>query len=150
RTRPSRPFWTDSQVDCPADTRCGAANNSILSLWNSLAVAEHKHEHLAHQADDVLARIADMADAAPQPPFLHGPSLAVSAVEETTDGDDDSGPSSQPGDVERASPDALKLCAALDQSDTDNGMRLRTYFGGDLLVIAQEGITGGDYLAWSG
>jgi putative DNA primase/helicase len=112
-------------------------------------VAEDKYEPITRQADDVFAQIAAMADGAPQPPFLHGPSLAVSAVEEDVD-DDECGPSSQPGDIERASPDALKLCAALDQSDTDNGMRLRTYFGGDLLVIAQEGITGGDYLAWSG
>lgn len=41
-------------------------------------------------------------------------------------------------------------CAALDQSDTDNGKRLMRYFGTDVRVIAQAGSLGGTYLAWSG
>src|SRR5690242_4653181 len=47
-------------------------------------------------------------------------------------------------------PETLRACAALDQSDTDNGKRLRLYFGDDLHVIAEEGSVGGVYLNWCG
>jgi hypothetical protein len=45
---------------------------------------------------------------------------------------------------------AIADCLDLDNSDTDNGKRLIRYFGHDLLVLAQEGVSGGDLLAWSG
>jgi putative DNA primase/helicase len=44
----------------------------------------------------------------------------------------------------------LPRCARFDHSDTDNGKRLREYFGDRLLVMAQEGIEGGDWLTWAG
>lgn len=44
----------------------------------------------------------------------------------------------------------LAECAALDQSDTDNGKRLMRYFGNDVRVIAQAGSLGGTYLTWNG
>lgn len=44
--------------------------------------------------------------------------------------------------------DAVRRCAGLDHSDTDNGRRLREHFGNNLTVIAQAGIPGGDFLSW--
>ncbi len=110
-------------------------------------MADSSHDHSACAGEGAFEQIARLTDGeAPQPPFRSEAPLSVPAVE---DAEDDASPSSLHGDPERIGADALRFCAALDQSDTDNGMRLRTYFGGDLLVIAQEGISGGDYLAWS-
>lgn len=47
-------------------------------------------------------------------------------------------------------PETLRACAALDQSDTDNGKRLRRYFGDDVLVLAEDGSPEGQYLVWKG
>jgi putative DNA primase/helicase len=44
----------------------------------------------------------------------------------------------------------LAECAQLDHSDTDNGKRLRAYFGGDLLVRLEKEVAGGSYLFWNG
>ncbi|WP_018261347.1 DNA primase family protein [Methylobacterium sp. WSM2598] len=44
----------------------------------------------------------------------------------------------------------VESCAGLDHSDTDNGLRLRRHFGQDLVVMAQEGTPGGDWLGWTG
>jgi len=56
-----------------------------------------------------------------------------------------------PAETEKRRLDAaVAKCARFDQSDTDNGKRLIEYFGNDLLVIAQEGLSGGDFLAWTG
>jgi putative DNA primase/helicase len=63
-----------------------------------------------------------------------------------------------PGEVTGSPPDepegpdneTLEYCAGLDHSDTDNGKRLIAYFGRDLLVMQQEGVAGGDWLAWDG
>jgi putative DNA primase/helicase len=43
----------------------------------------------------------------------------------------------------------LAACARLDHSDTDNGIRLREYYGQDLSVIAQDEVTVGTWLAWA-
>lgn len=45
---------------------------------------------------------------------------------------------------------AVEACAALDHSDTDNGKRLMLHFGADLVVVAQEGVSGGDWATWTG
>lgn len=44
---------------------------------------------------------------------------------------------------------ALTECALLDHSDTDNGKRLRAYFGGDILVMREVDVAGGAYLVWN-
>jgi putative DNA primase/helicase len=44
----------------------------------------------------------------------------------------------------------LVECAQFDHSDTDNGKRLRAYFGGDILVRLEKEVAGGSYLVWSG
>jgi putative DNA primase/helicase len=46
--------------------------------------------------------------------------------------------------------DALRECAELDTSDTDNAKRLLTHFGSDLAVLAMDGSAGGDWLHWCG
>jgi putative DNA primase/helicase len=65
-------------------------------------------------------------------------------------GDEDAMPSDIPTDRAIFSPDILSFCAALDQSDTDNGNRLRTYFGDDILVIEEREAAGGQFLVWAG
>jgi len=45
---------------------------------------------------------------------------------------------------------AIGDCLDLDKSDTDNAKRLLRYFGNNLLVLAQEGVSGGDFLCWTG
>lgn len=54
------------------------------------------------------------------------------------------------GCADAGDPAVLAACAALDHSDTDNGMRLLNHFGADLAVVAQEGVSGGDFTAWCG
>lgn len=44
----------------------------------------------------------------------------------------------------------VKQCALLDQSDTDNGLRLRLHFGADLRVVASDNTAGGDWAFWTG
>ena len=44
----------------------------------------------------------------------------------------------------------VKACAALDLSDTDNGVRLRRHFGGDLVAISLDEETGGVWAHWDG
>jgi putative DNA primase/helicase len=45
---------------------------------------------------------------------------------------------------------AMKDCADLDHSDTDNGKRLIKYFGDDLLVRRESGTAVGTWLGWAG
>lgn len=44
----------------------------------------------------------------------------------------------------------IEACLDLDKSDTDNARRLITYFGDNLLIMAQGGVAGGDWLNWTG
>ena len=44
----------------------------------------------------------------------------------------------------------LRECALLDQSDTDNGVRLKKHFGADLAVVASDNTAGGDWAHWTG
>ena len=46
--------------------------------------------------------------------------------------------------------EVVKQCAKLDQSDTDNGLRLRLHFGADLAVVASDNTAGGDWAHWAG
>lgn len=46
--------------------------------------------------------------------------------------------------------DVVQVCAALDASDTDNAERFRLHFGRDYVVVAQEGVPGGDRAVWTG
>ena len=59
---------------------------------------------------------------------------------------DDLGPSDS--ENSGADPTVVARCASFDHSDTDNGKRLIEHFGRDLLVMAQSGVAGGDWLAW--
>ena len=87
-------------------------------------------------------RIADIVEGAPPAPPLDPVEGA------TSDPCDDLGPSDAEGSG--ADPSVVAACAALDHSDTDNGLRLRRHFGADLAVMAQGGAAGGDWLVWDG
>lgn len=47
-------------------------------------------------------------------------------------------------------PEALEECAKLDESDTDNAVRLIKYFGRDIIVRAEGEVEGGSWLVWNG
>jgi putative DNA primase/helicase len=76
--------------------------------------------------------------------------------------EDDAGPADGPDDGDGAWPDAdepppegvdmeaVRACAALDPSDTDNGQRLMAHFGQDLRVVARQAVSGGDWIGWVG
>lgn len=64
------------------------------------------------------------------------------------EGEHDAGPSDM--HEEAIDLDVVRACAGFDHSDTDNGQRLLRHFGRDLLVVAQEGVAGGDWAVWSG
>ena len=103
---------------------------------------------------DAIQRIADMTDGGadylpPEPPQDDIPHPAE-ADHYYFDPDLDSDFSPHPSEEEGASGETLAKCAALDQSDTDNGKRLIEHFGNDLAVMAADNIAGGDFLVWSG
>jgi len=54
------------------------------------------------------------------------------------------------GDADGADPEIVARCAALDQSDTSNGQRLIAHFGGEVVVMAQEGAPHPVFGGWSG
>ena len=49
-----------------------------------------------------------------------------------------------------ADPAVIEYCAALDHSDTDNGIRMKLHFGDDLVVIAQEKAKQPLFAVWTG
>jgi putative DNA primase/helicase len=66
------------------------------------------------------------------------------------DDGNDAGPSDSHGAGNTVSRETVIECAKLDHSDTDNGRRLITHFGGDLVVLEQEGIRNTAYYHWAG
>ncbi|WP_271605798.1 DNA primase family protein [Bradyrhizobium sp. CCBAU 11434] len=62
--------------------------------------------------------------------------------------EDDDGEDLPPAD--EISAETFRECAALDQSDVDNGKRLIAYFGRDLLVRQEDDVAAGQMLAWTG
>jgi putative DNA primase/helicase len=67
-------------------------------------------------------------------------------AEEPDESVDDAGPS----DMQAGDSGLVAECASLDQSDTDNALRLRRHMGDDLIVMAMGGASGGDWLGWVG
>jgi putative DNA primase/helicase len=75
------------------------------------------------------------------------------------DGADDAPPAPDDGEEDRLPSDShdpdididvVRSCAGLDHSDTDNSLRLRKHFGADLMVVARQGVAGGDWAGWTG
>lgn len=99
-------------------------------------------------SDDRLSTIARLVDEA-QPAGQDG---------DDWDGGDDWGDAPEPGGEEggqgdggdRVDADVVKWCAGLDHSDTDNGVRLVKHFGRDLVVMAQDEVSAGSWLSWTG
>lgn len=79
------------------------------------------------------------------PPDPHGVenSEKQTLASQSADGED------LPAD-EEISAETFRTCAALDQSDVDNGQRLIAYFGRDLLVRQEDDVAAGQMLAWTG
>lgn len=98
-------------------------------------------------SDDKLATIARLVDEA-QPAGHDGDDWDYSD-EDGGDGPPEP-PSGEGGDGDKANPDVVKFCAGLDHSDTDNGVRLLKHFGSDLVVMAQDEVSAGAWLSWTG
>lgn len=91
----------------------------------------------------------------PSDPQPEGPENALQpSQQEVTpwlgDDDADAMPSDVFADAEGVMVEALRTCAQLDQSDTDNGVRLRKYFPDDVLMLAERGSVEGQCLVWAG
>jgi putative DNA primase/helicase len=71
-----------------------------------------------------------------------------SGENETLANEEDDGGDEPPDDS--IDPETFRECAALDQSDVDNGKRLIAYFGRDLLVRQEDDVAAGQMLAWTG
>jgi putative DNA primase/helicase len=91
------------------------------------------------------------------PPFDPDPALPGPAAgpDEGFPADDSSLPASaseprNPGDDIDGLKITLAECAQLDHSDTDNGERLRKYFGNMLTVRSESEVAGGSFLSWCG
>lgn len=89
------------------------------------------------------ARRQAEAAGAPEPPVSDDATVAP-------DADDDGEPGTGPRDASRVDMDAVKRCAALDHSDTDNAERLIAHFGEDLLVLAQAKARNASFAVWTG
>jgi putative DNA primase/helicase len=87
-----------------------------------------------------IQTIVDLIDgktvsATPQPPSLVGKGSQMLA---------------EAADTEETLLWCIAQCSALDHSDTDNGVRLRAYFKDDILVMRENDVSGGSFLAWTG
>jgi putative DNA primase/helicase len=115
---------------------------------------------MSDDASESIAQLIEGGPSAPQPP--EGMVAAGETLAGGIDGESDIPDDAMPSDDGRAHSNSestpqddaptLAFCARLDQSDTDNGMRLRTYFGHDMIVMEQYGHPrgGGDFLVWTG
>lgn len=111
-------------------------------------------DHLApipSGASDIAAILAASEAVAPQP---HAREAGPAEPRAEEDGFDESDMPSEleggempPGRVDLV---AVKECAALDHSDTDNGRRMIAHFGADLAVFQRSGVRNSDYLVWTG
>jgi putative DNA primase/helicase len=103
--------------------------------------------------DDPHARIAEMIEGALEAASDDLPEDAGGNDQPPAppaDGGDEPTPDEGEPLPEDFNREALAKCALLDPSDTDNGQRLILHFGEDLLVMAKEGIAGGEWGVWSG
>jgi len=107
-------------------------------------------ENLDQQGGDEFRHSASSSPAAASP----DPSSSGEEADETLANDDDVSPDDggedDPPDDGGIDPDVFRACAALDQSDVDNGKRLLAYFGHDLLVRQEDDVESGQMLAWTG
>jgi putative DNA primase/helicase len=111
------------------------------------------------EISEAIARLIEGDDVpAPPPESLVEGSYGEILAGEDADISDDAVPSDDGRDPSNSDSvpcddmDTLAFCARLDHSDTDNGLRLRTYFADDILVMEQYGHPkgGGDFLVWTG
>lgn len=108
-----------------------------------------------HNPVEEIAALADGASApsvAPDPTggAKNAAQPSHNATPQPADDDSDDRPSDMDTADGKVDREALRACAELDQSDTDNSKRLMRYFGADITMIAEEGSAGGVYLTWSG
>lgn len=98
---------------------------------------------------DAFASLADAIEGDSEfSPHPHDDDGAPPQPSPDDSGFSDSAP--QPLTDQEAFEKTLAECAELDQSDTSNGRRLIAYLGADIIVMQQSGISGGDFLTWSG
>lgn len=98
--------------------------------------------------DDTASPSSSVSPLPPGPPSGDEEEAQTLANDEAIEDDDDAG-DDLPPDL-TISDDTFRFCAALDQSDVDNGQRLIAYFGCDLLVRQEDDVPAGQMLAWTG
>jgi putative DNA primase/helicase len=94
-----------------------------------------------------LSSIFSVSSSSPRSPSPEeeGQPQTLAKDEENADDDGDDIPPD-----ETVSDETFRECAALDQSDVDNGQRLIAYFGRDLMVRQEDDVPAGQMLAWTG
>src|SRR5262249_45374394 len=113
------------RISSPSDPATGADGINVDPLQNGDAAS------------------SSAAAAAPRSPDLETEQGETLANDDDDNGDD-------PPGVDEISAETFRECAALDQSDVDNGKRLIAYFGRDLLVRQEDDVPAGQILAWTG
>lgn len=97
---------------------------------------------------DTAGRIVERVENAPVFMGIGRPATPHSGDAAPDPYDDNEAPSGK--GAEGVEPEIISGCAGLDHSDTDNAERMIRYFGRDLAILAQDGVAGGDWLAWAG
>lgn len=124
-------------------------------------VRRKARERAAQREARQAARTAPQAHAPmPAGPEDYGrPAAAASSAGGASgDEEDEEGHADESGPSEGAGPpaadetmlEAVRSCAGLDHSDTDNGRRLIAYFGANLAVFQRDGVRNTDYLVFTG
>ena len=104
----------------------------------------------AANPSETLAHDPSSSVGLPPVPPGSGESEDETLANEEEGDEDDAGGDDGDGDEPDISEQTFRDCAALDQSDVDNGKRLIAYFGRDLLVRQEDDVAAGQMLAWTG
>lgn len=117
----------------PGEAGNSAADRSLPSSGDS------------RDGPETFASFSASDSAPPAPPQGEAGEGATLDDQADNDGDDDE----LPPDID-VTAEIFRYCAALDQSDVDNGKRLLAYFGCDLMVRQEDDVPAGQILAWTG
>jgi putative DNA primase/helicase len=150
-----------SALGLPANDKVFGSRGTIERALRDGASAPADLSHVGTRAGGASLRpepdLSRLDRQSPQEPASRDEWQESREASEASDDDDFEG---EGGEAESASgearearvvdPAVLQACALLDPCDTDNATRFIAHFGENLVVQAQEGTPGGDWLAWDG